>query len=238
MFIQSLQPRVVVETARLPDTQLVTYQEQVVARLMQISESRDPATAAHQRRCAFYAEAIGQQLGLRQAPLAVLHYGALLHDIGKLGINEAIIHKPGPLTSDEYHTMQRHPSIGEQIVQPLLLAQWIAPIVRHHHERWDGRGYPDQLAGEDIPLGARIVAIADAFDAMTSQRVYHDAIAPSQAVAHLSAGAGKCWDAQIVRIFVEWIQTKKLQQVCKDSLCNSQAYMSESCKPTPMKQKR
>jgi len=155
-----------------------------------------------------YARAIGERLGMYGDELTALRYGALLHDVGKIGVDEAIIRKAGPLTPDEYRAMQQHTIVGERIVQPLRLAKEVAPIVRHHHERWDGHGYPDGLADEVIPLGARIVAVADAFDAMTTQRPYNTVISVDEAVGRLCAGVRIYWDAQIVMVFVEWLQSR------------------------------
>jgi putative two-component system response regulator len=153
-----------------------------------------------------YASAIGERLGLPGDELTTLRYGALLHDVGKVGVDEAILRKAGPLTPAEYRMMQQHTIIGEQIVQPLHLAHGVAPIVRHHHERWDGSGYPDRLSNEAIPLGARIVAVADAFDAMTTQRPYNQVISFDEAMTRLCAGVGIYWDARIVAVFVAWLQ--------------------------------
>ncbi|KPV48956.1 hypothetical protein SE17_35300, partial [Kouleothrix aurantiaca] len=117
-----------------------------------------------------------------------------------------IIRKGGPLTSAEYQLMQQHPLIGERIVQPLRMAAAVGPIVRHHHERWDGRGYPDGLVREDIPLGARIVAVADAFDAMTTARPYNRVLSMPEAAERLRAGAGMYWDPAVVAAFLGWLQ--------------------------------
>lgn len=181
--------------------------EAVIFALARTVEAKDSYTEGHLRRLEHYAEAIGLRMGLGGEALVALRYGALLHDVGKVGIDEMIIRKGGPLTPAEYRIMQQHTIIGERIVQPLRLAAAVAPIVRHHHERWDGRGYPDGLAGTDIPLGARIVAVADSFDAMTTQRPYNRALSFEEAVERLRAGAAIYWDPEIVRVFVEWVQT-------------------------------
>src|SRR5918912_2746678 len=144
--------------------------EAVIFALARAVEAKDAYTEGHLQRLALYAVAIGERMGLSDEELVALRYGALLHDVGKVGVDEMIIRKGGPLTPAEYREMQQHTLIGERIVQPLRLAAAVSPIVRHHHERWDGRGYPDGLAAESIPLGARIVAVADAFDAMTTAR--------------------------------------------------------------------
>jgi putative two-component system response regulator len=178
--------------------------EAVIFALARTVEAKDAYTEGHLRRLEHYAEAVGRRLGLDGNTLIALRYGALLHDVGKVGVDEMIIRKGGPLTPTEYHVMQQHTVIGERIVQPLRLAASVGPIVRHHHERWDGRGYPDGLSGDAIPLGARIVAVADAFDAMTTQRPYNRAFSFDEAIERLLAGAGSYWDPRVVEVFVDW----------------------------------
>lgn len=180
--------------------------EDVIFALARAVEAKDAYTEGHLQRLTSYAHAIGERMRLQSDQLLALRYGALLHDVGKVGVDEAIIRKGGPLTPTEYRAMQQHPLIGERIVQPLRLAQAVAPIVRHHHERWDGRGYPDGLAGEQIPLGARIVAVADAFDAMTTQRPYNRVFSVDEAAERLRAGSSIYWDPQVTRVFLDWLQ--------------------------------
>src|SRR5262245_6491037 len=183
--------------------------EAVIFALARTVEAKDSYTEGHLRRLERYAEAIGQRLGLEGEALIALRYGALLHDVGKVGVDEMIIRKGGPLTPAEYRIMQQHTIIGERIVQPLRLAPAVGPIVRHHHERWDGRGYPDGLAGHNIPLGARIVAVADSYDAMTTQRPYNRALTADEAVTRLRAGAGIYWDPQVVGMFIELLHSAR-----------------------------
>lgn len=172
--------------------------EGVVQALARAVAAKDAVTGEHLRRLGELALQVGRQLGLEEPALIALRYAALLHDVGKIGIDDAILRKPGPLTNAEYAAIQQHPIIGQQIIQPLRLAAGLGPIVRGHHERWDGHGYPDGLAGESIPLGARIVAVLDAFDAMTSARPYADPLTVPDALARLQAGAGIVWDPEIV----------------------------------------
>jgi len=127
---------------------------------------------------------------------------SLLHDVGKIGVPEAILTKPTPLDSDEWELMRRHPEIGERICEPLASAGLFTPIVRHHHERWDGRGYPDGLRGEAIPLGARIVGLVDAFDAMTHDRPYRRGMPTALAVNELWRESGGQFDRALVPLFV------------------------------------
>ena len=181
--------------------------EDVIFALARTVEAKDAYTEGHLQRLAQYAGAIGERMGFHGEALVALRYGALLHDVGKVGVDEVIIRKGGPLTPAEYRVMQQHTIIGERIVQPLRLAAAVSPIVRHHHERWDGRGYPDGLAGEAIPLGARIVGVADAFDAMTTQRPYNRVLPIDEAIERLRAGAGSYWDPSVVAVFLDWLQS-------------------------------
>lgn len=178
--------------------------ENVIFSLARTVEAKDAYTEGHLQRLAGYAQAIGERMGVSGHALLALRYGALLHDVGKVAVDETIIRKCGPLTPSEYLMMQQHAVIGERIVEPLRLAAAVAPIVRHHHERWDGRGYPDGLSGESIPLGARIVAVADAFDAMTTQRPYNRVFSFAEALDRLRAGAGLFWDPRVVHVFLAW----------------------------------
>ncbi|MFN8477539.1 MAG: response regulator [Kouleothrix sp.] len=191
-------------------TEQLEQAEAVIFALARTVEAKDAYTEGHLQRLAHYSVAIGQLLGLSAEQLIALRYGALLHDVGKVGIDELIIRKGGPLTSTEYRVMQQHTLIGERIVQPLRMAAAVCPIVRHHHERWDGRGYPDGLRGEEIPLGARIVAVADAFDAMTTIRPYNRVLSPADAAELLRAGAGVHWDPNVVTVFLSWLQANHM----------------------------
>jgi diguanylate cyclase (GGDEF)-like protein len=166
-------------------------------------EARDSYTAKHAESIVGWAEEVGRRLGMDDAALRDLRYGAAFHDIGKIAMPEAILNKPGPLTEEEFRVMQRHPVAGEQILAPVEFLAGVRPIVRHEHERWDGGGYPDGLAGEAIPLGARIVFVCDAFHAMTSDRPYRRAMPPSEAVAELRRGAGSQFDPRVVEVFLD-----------------------------------
>ena len=183
--------------------------EAVIFALARAVEAKDAYTEGHLQRLAFYSLVIGERLQLGGDAMTALRYGALLHDVGKVGVDELIIRKGGPLTPAEYRVMQQHTLIGERIVQPLRMGSSVGPIVRYHHERWDGRGYPDGLAQEGIPLGARIVAVADAFDAMTTTRPYNRVLSVDEAAERLRAGAGIYWDPQVVAVFLDWLRTKR-----------------------------
>lgn len=173
-----------------------------VAALANAVEAKDPTTERHCQRLANLAARLGAQAGLEGIELEAVAYGALLHDVGKIGVPEAILTKPTALDADEWELMRRHPEIGERICEPLASAGLFAPIVRHHHERWDGRGYPDGLRGEAIPLGARIVGLVDAFDAMTHDRPYRRGMPAAVAVNELWRESGGQFDRALVPLFV------------------------------------
>lgn len=161
-------------------------------------DTRDNETAGHAQRVTRLAVRLGQELGLDPAALQELERGAMLHDIGKIGVPDAILRKPGPLTDEEWALMRRHAAFGAAMLDGIPFLSDAVPLVRHHHERWDGRGYPDGLAGEAIPLGARIFAVADAFDAMTSERPYRRPMTLAQARAELARCAGSQFDPAVV----------------------------------------
>jgi putative nucleotidyltransferase with HDIG domain len=153
-------------------------------------DARDAYTAGHSRRVQQLALAIGRELGLSQAELDLLGHAALFHDIGKLAIPDAILLKPSPLSSDEWSLMQRHAEEGARIIDRLGFLGDAVPAIKHHHERWDGAGYPDGLAGEEIPLGARIIHVADALDSMLTNRIYKVARPADEALEELRRGGG------------------------------------------------
>lgn len=144
-------------------------------------DARDPYTYGHSQRVALYAVEIGRVMGLSSDQLELVRRAGLLHDIGKIGVPDAALRKPGKLNDIEWEQIKRHPDTGYQMVSGLKFLIEAAPLIRCHHERWDGRGYPQGLVGEDIPLGARILTVADSFDAMTSTRPYRPALSPAQA---------------------------------------------------------
>ncbi|MCO5326891.1 MAG: diguanylate cyclase [Solirubrobacterales bacterium] len=161
-------------------------------------EAKDSYTAEHSKSIAENAVAVGRLLGWRGEELRMLRYAAAFHDIGKLGISRGLLNKPGPLTKEEWDEMAEHTLIGERILAPIEFLAPIRPIVRNAHERWDGEGYPDGLAGEEIPLGARILFACDAYDAMTSDRTYRDALPTDEARRELRREAGKQFDPVVV----------------------------------------
>lgn len=166
-------------------------------------EAKDAYTCGHSARVANLSEQIARRSGLSRQAVETIGQAALLHDLGKIGVPEGILRKPGPLTAAEREIMRRHPITGAQIVAPLEFFDGGAVIVRHHHERLDGSGYPDGLVGAAIPLGARIVAVADTYDALTSGRPYRAASSKAEAIGILRAESGRTLDAASVELLVE-----------------------------------
>jgi response regulator RpfG family c-di-GMP phosphodiesterase len=162
----------------------------------------DAYTRDHSQRVAHYARLLGQRCGLPDDDVERLGIAGLLHDVGKFGIGDGTLRKAGSLTHDELDHVRRHPVMGVRILEGIDALHDIVPMVRHHHERYDGKGYPDGLAGEDIPLGARILAVVDAYDSMTSDRSYRPALSVKEATKRLLAGAGSQLDGRLV---TEWI---------------------------------
>jgi putative two-component system response regulator len=148
-------------------------------------EARDPMTNGHCERLAHHAVLLGQTMGLPTEELHALHRGGYLHDVGKVGVPDAVLLKPGPLTPSEFNLMKKHPEIGDTLCAPLQSLRNVRPIIRCHHERLDGSGYPAGLKGDEVPLLAQIVGIVDVYDALTSQRPYRGALPPEMAARHL-----------------------------------------------------
>jgi len=161
-------------------------------------EAKDPYTRGHSERVAALSRRVASALGLTSAVVDLVGQAGLLHDIGKIGVPEAILRKPGPLSAEEWESMRAHPVIGAQIVAPFEFFAGVARVIRHHHERWNGSGYPDGLARETIPLEARIVAVADVFDALTSARSYRAALPRDAVCACLATEAGHTLDETVV----------------------------------------
>ncbi len=179
---------------------------QVIATLANELNARDADIQQHTERIGRYAAELGHRVGLSAADLHAIAYSILLHDLGRIGISESIMLKQGPLTAEEREAVRRHTEIGERIAAPLHGADRFGPIIRHHHERWDGLGYPDGLRGEAIPTGARIIAIVDAFDAMTQFRPYREALSITEAISELRRERNHQFDGGLVDEFVHVIE--------------------------------
>lgn len=174
-------------------------------------DAKDPYTRGHSDRVTRYSLQIAHHLELDTRDLDTVMYAAILHDVGKIGIDEQILRKPGLLTPAEQAIMAHHPVIGATIVEGVSFLRESQPCIRHHHEWYDGRGYPDQLCGKAIPLGARIITVADAFDAMSTDRPYRAALPPAQAMTELEHCAGQTFDPAIVDIFVKQVHEARAE---------------------------
>jgi HD-GYP domain-containing protein (c-di-GMP phosphodiesterase class II) len=166
-----------------------------------VVEAKDPSTRAHLQRTHDYAVALAEAVDPELAADEQLRYGFLLHDVGKVGIPEAVLNKPGPLDAQEWEVMRAHPLLGVQMVAGIKSLGSAVEVIRCHHERWDGKGYPSGLAGDAIPAGARVFSVADAFDAMTSDRPYRKAIPFDRACQEIADGAGSQFDPAVVDAF-------------------------------------
>ena len=175
--------------------------EAAVSTLMMAVNQRDELTAHHSERVAVMAERVGELLGMDRAELDDLELAARLHDVGKIGIPDAVLLKPGPLSDLEWRVMRSHATRGAEIVSRIPQLEHVTRAVRHVHERWDGAGYPDGLAGPDIPLASRVLGVCDAYDSMTADRPYRQAIHPAVAGRELRAAAGTQFDPAVVDAF-------------------------------------
>ena len=171
-------------------------------------DAKDPYTRGHSRRVTLYSVAIAEQLGLSPKEIENIRYAGLLHDVGKIGISDSIIRKPGRLTDEEYGIIKTHPAIGARILRPVEFLADKIPGVLHHHEYYDGRGYPDHLSGEDIPLAGRIICVADCFDAMTTNRPYRKGLSVNTVIGELNKLSGKQFDPVCVKAFLSAFEAK------------------------------
>ncbi|WP_423678814.1 HD domain-containing phosphohydrolase [Undibacterium sp. WLHG33] len=207
------------ESVKKATAEILERERETIFRLSKAAESRDPETGAHIVRMANYSKIIAEQLGLSAADQQLILETAPMHDVGKVGIPDSILLKPGKLTADEFSVMKQHTRLGYEILagssSNLLTAG--AEIALAHHEKFDGSGYPNGLAGENIPLFARIVAVADVFDALTSERPYKKAWGNEQALAHLREGAGKHFDPLCVdAFFAGWDKILEIKNLYQD----------------------
>lgn len=177
--------------------------------LLRTLAARDPYTAHHSVRVTEIATCFALYLGLSSREIATLQTAVILHDIGKIGISDAILNKPGPLTPEERTIITTHPLIGDLIIEPLGLTACEREIILLHHERWDGTGYPQGLAGPKIPLLCRLTSLADVYDAMTSDRPYRDRFPAAQALAEIESQAGRLFDPDLTRKFVAFLSSAR-----------------------------
>jgi len=170
-------------------------------------EAREEGMRGHCERLTVLAMRLGLAFGLGEEEIETIRLGALLHDIGKIGIPDSVLLKADALSEEETHLMRTHTVIGDNLLEPIELLAAVRPIVRHHHERWDGLGYPDALAGEAIPFGARIMAVADAVEAMSARRVYREPLSEPEIVRELERGRGTQWDPHIVDVVLRLVES-------------------------------
>ncbi len=199
-----------IENARLYENIQKVYLSTIEV-LATAIDAKDPYTQGHSRRVTQYSVAIAEEMNLTPKEVEDIRYAGLLHDVGKIGIKDSIIRKPGRLTDEEYAIIKKHPAIGAKILRPVDFLADKIPGVLHHHEYYDGRGYPDHLTGENIPLAGRIICVADAFDAMTTNRPYRKGLTVKTAVGELKKFSGKQFDPICVDAFLKAFDRKLFQ---------------------------
>jgi putative nucleotidyltransferase with HDIG domain len=201
--ISELKSKLVQTHRRLRNTQLDT-----VTALVAAVEARDPYTERHSVHVSTSAGRLAERLNLSKRETEVIKTAAVLHDVGKIGIPDAILAKPGRLTADEYRVVKQHPVTGAAILQSAACLQRELPLVLHHHEWWNGKGYPHGLKREEIPFGARVLQIADSIDAMLSPRSYKQAYDLDRVISELQRGRGAQFDPELADIAIEWLEDK------------------------------
>jgi diguanylate cyclase (GGDEF)-like protein/putative nucleotidyltransferase with HDIG domain len=194
-------------------------------------DAKDQFTQGHSQKVAAYAVLIAEAIGLESAQIEQIRLGAMLHDVGKVGILESILSKSGPLNPDEWETMKRHVEYGAKLLEPLRGTEEIRKMVAHHHEFFDGSGYPDGLAGNRIPLGARIISIADAYDTITSERTYKKATAPEEAMVELGRCGSAQFDPDLLSVFIS-----RLRELPSPLIVNVTAATSSVTAPDPARE--
>jgi putative nucleotidyltransferase with HDIG domain len=192
-----------VETSNRHAEQMSEVHLKTIEALAIAIDAKDEVTPDHVHRVQIYATGLARLFGLSEPELEALKAGALLHDIGKLAVPDYILNKPGPLTPAEFDKMKVHTIVGAEILERVGFPYPVVPVVRHHHERWDGRGYPDGLRGDEIPMTARILTLSDCFDAVREHRNYRVAMTREQALEMLKEGSGTVFDPNVVRTFLE-----------------------------------
>ncbi|MDR3589992.1 MAG: response regulator [Negativicutes bacterium] len=189
----------------------LTRVRQLFVSMAKIMEDKSEYYAGHSQRVAVYAARLARKDLLHPLWMEEVRAAALLHDIGQIAVRESIFLKPGKLTAEEFEMVKTHPVAGVTMCAVLSVLKPVLPFIRHHHERFDGSGYPDRLKGSEIPLGARIIAVADGYDALTSERPYRRAFSPSEAMAILRDNSGSQWDPQLAELFCQMVETGTLQ---------------------------
>ena len=194
------------EELKLTAEQFKEMTSQIIETISRAIDAKDPYTNGHSKRVAYYSVLIGERLGLSEEDLLFLRYAALLHDIGKIGIPDAILQKPCELTPQEYEQIKQHTHIGAEILKGAPLLRDAVIGAKYHHEKWDGTGYLEGLSGEDIPLFARIICVADTYDSMITDRPYHKAETKAAAIKEIGRFGGTQFDPKITIIMIEIMQ--------------------------------
>ncbi|MFP4355547.1 MAG: HD domain-containing phosphohydrolase [Phycisphaerae bacterium] len=184
---------------------------EAIAALVHAVEAKDPYTRRHSEQVTFYAASLAVKAGLPENLVESIRVASLLHDVGKIGVPDSILTKPGSLTEEEFIEIRKHPVIGSRIVEKVSLLACETQLVRHHHERWDGSGYPDGLAGEEIPLGARVICIADSIDAMLMLRTYKRAYSVEEMLQELRRCCGHQFDPELTEVAIEWCNENRMK---------------------------
>ncbi|MER3495951.1 MAG: hypothetical protein C4320_03570 [Armatimonadota bacterium] len=197
-------------------------------------EARDDYTRGHSRRVSDVSAMIGRRLDLHFEALEELRIGTILHDIGKIGVPDAILNKPSRLLDEEFNVMRQHPGIGYEICRPLMLSAGVLMVIRNHHEKLDGSGYPDGLKGGELPLPLRIVCVADAFDAMSSRRPYRGVMDMRHVVSELSKGAGVQFDPVVVEALKELLYSGQMDSLYRAFWSGDIAATGPSIGPAPL----
>ena len=184
------------------------YMESIHA-LINLVESKDPYTKRHAVKVSANAGGLARYIGLPERDVEGIKIAGVLHDIGKLGVRSSILLKNSSLTKEEYNEVRKHAQIGADIVKPLKFLDEVISIIKHHHENYDGTGYPDSLKKEEIPLGARVLSVADVYDALTSERAYRKAFSSEEALEIMKKESGKKYDPKILEAFLDYLSHKK-----------------------------
>lgn len=188
-----------------------------ISSLILALESKDEYSRNHSARVAKYAEQLAKDMNQSKEFVSLVHMAGLFHDIGKIGIPDTILLKPGSLTNSEFDIIKTHPEKSENICAPIKIFSKLLPIVRAHHERYDGTGYPDKLKGENIPIESRIIAVADAFDALTSNRAYRNAFSMEKVLSIMNDNAGTQWDEDIIKVFLDNFEESKIETLLRQT---------------------
>ena len=211
------------------NTELRTAYIQTIRALAEAIDAKDSYTRGHSERVAVYASRLADRMGLRKELIERIYFAGLLHDVGKIGIPDAIISKPARLTPEEYEEIKKHPEIGAKILEPVEFLRAIVPCVRHHHEWFDGgkKGYPDRLAGDQIPLPARVIVVADTVEAMTSDRPYRKALSIDVVVSELHKYSGTQFDPVVVDAFLTLLEAEGDAFISKDQKFDIYAFINQ-----------